>query len=594
MSASFFKCKICCIIAILSLISLPLAPLALSKTEDPESVFFQRGMCFVTWNNSDYNWSEKAIENLKNLGVDHLQIVTTQYQDRVDSKRIKPIQKTPSNSSIKKAIKNAHKNGMKVMLKPHIDLLDDGGEDYWRADIGFYNDADWDKWFESYKKFILNYAQLAEENGVEMFCIGTELSFTTQKTEHWNKIIEAIKEVYSGDLIYAANWDNYKNVKFWDKLDYAGIDGYFPISYEKDPDLTDLLAGWKKHLHEIRRWQEDIGKPVVFTEIGYPSSIHGASEPWANGRGEPALELQAQLYTAFFESFANRPWLAGIYWWECGPSVDYGGRRDNHFTPLNKPAEDVVAKYYAQIGPREVMLAQVPFEESLELERIVVEGSITSLNDLLAEKLVPLDVRSELNIGSPGTAMLAPPLAGDVFTRVETEIALLPDIEELTLKDNEKYRGETADGLPDGRGIITYANGDKYAGEFKNGLRDGTGAYEDAHGNLYIGEFSGGVKEGKGVFFWKNGSVYSGEFENDLPHGRGTEIRSNGFRYEGEFKFGYLNGKGFVLKRSGAKYEGDFKQGIAHGKGILTQKDGTIIEGEFRDGFPVQANSSTE
>ncbi|NQT32739.1 MAG: hypothetical protein HQ594_03590 [Candidatus Omnitrophica bacterium] len=590
MSVSFYKHKIKYILVLfvsLNLALMPFSNTALSRSESPEVPHFQRGMCYTTWDRGSYAWSEseRSIQDLKDMNVDHVQIVITQYQDKFNSTKIRQTQQTPNDQSVIKAIKYAHNAGLKVLLKPHIDLINAGEEGYWRGDIGFYKEEGWDKWFDSYEKFITHYAKIAEENGVELFCVGTELAFATQKTDRWRKIISSCRKIFSGDLVYAANWDNYQNVKFWDDLDYAGIDAYFPLSYKSDPGIDDLLSGWQKWLRDIRRWQSDVNKPVIFTEIGYPSSLHAPSEPWADGRGTPQLDLQASLYTAFFEAVGDSPWLAGVYWWDWSPYLNDGGLKNNHFTPRNKPAAKVLKEHFAMIGSRPVVMAKAPLEEKLTLEKILVEGNIPSINEILAEKMVPLDIRSTMNIGSPGIAMLSPPLFGDVFGKIETEIDLLPNIEKLTIKDGDEYRGEIVKGLPYGRGIMRYKRGDKYAGEFKNGLRDGTGIYFWKNGNIYIGEFLNGAQEGRGVFFWKNGSVYSGEFQNDLPNGIGTEIRDNGYRYEGEFRAGYLNGKGFVLKRNGDKYEGEFKNGVAHGKGVLTKKNGTVIKGEWSDGF---------
>ena len=66
------------------------------------------------------------------------------------------------------AINKSHELGMGVLLKPHIDLTEDPA--YWRGLIGTgFNDGEWKAWFESYTKFILFYANIAEENNVEMF-----------------------------------------------------------------------------------------------------------------------------------------------------------------------------------------------------------------------------------------------------------------------------------------------------------------------------------------------------------------------------------------------------------------------------------------
>ena len=63
------------------------------------------------------------------------------------------------------------KNNIKIMLKPQIWV--------WRGeftgDIMMLSEDDWKSLEESYSKFILEYAQLAQEVEVEIFCIGTEL-----------------------------------------------------------------------------------------------------------------------------------------------------------------------------------------------------------------------------------------------------------------------------------------------------------------------------------------------------------------------------------------------------------------------------------
>jgi len=51
-----------------------------------------------------------------------------------------------------------------------------------------------------------------------------------------------------------------------------------------------------------------------------------------------------------------------------------------------------------------------------------------------------------------------------------------------TLMKGTKYYGELKDGIPYGRGIISYKNGDRYQGQFKDGLRDGQGVFIFANG----------------------------------------------------------------------------------------------------------------
>ena len=40
---------------------------------------------------------------------------------------------------------------------------------------------------------------------------------------------------------------------------------------------------------------------------------------------------------------------------------------------------------------------------------------------------------------------------------------------------DDKYSGTMKDGLPEGKGLMKYANGDTYDGEFKEGKKNGFG-----------------------------------------------------------------------------------------------------------------------
>jgi len=339
---------------------------------------FQKGICYVTWDKNSFksSYSGQALEMLRDLGIDHLQINVTRYQDRFNSTRIYATEMTPSDSSITYAIKKSHELGLKVMLKPHLDLKDKEDGTYWRADIGFQSDLKWDSWFREYKEFITHYARIAESNGVELFCIGTELSFTTQKNKKWLDVIKAVKKIYSGKLIYAANWDNYKNIGFWSELDYIGIDAYFPLSYKKDPTLYELKNGWKKWMSEIEDLSFTEKKPVIFTEIGYSSTPDAHMQPWkAPSRGNADVKAQAKCYAAFFETVWNAPWLSGVYWWKCGPSIYGGGKNNRRFTPLNKPAAKIMEVNYKK-----------PRLSSIRLDGVPLRNELDNKNDILQKK----------------------------------------------------------------------------------------------------------------------------------------------------------------------------------------------------------------
>ncbi len=239
-----------------------------------------------------------------------------------------------------------HKNGIRVMLKPQLWI--------WRGvftgELVMASEADWLRLEAAYTDFILTYATLAEETGVALFCIGTELgAFVKARPAYWEGLIAAVRERFSGRITYAANWDTYARIPFWKSLDLIGIDAYFPLSDARNPQVTDLRAGWKRWKADIQKLQEAIGIPVLFTEYGYRSMDFTAHRPWLVDRSDAGVNLQAQANAkrAIFEEFWDEPWFAGGFVWKWFIHHSRaGGAADNRFTPQNKPAQDVIRDYY--------------------------------------------------------------------------------------------------------------------------------------------------------------------------------------------------------------------------------------------------------
>ncbi len=324
--------------------------------KEPLRFEFQKGITYIAWTKDGYSnpSSIKSIEELVSLGVEWVCLVVTWYQDQLDSTAIYPItDKTPSDKSLLFAIRKIHDLNLKIMLKPHLDLVKSDGK--WRGDIGFADASAWEDWFSNYTDFILHYANLAEQEHVELLCVGTELTNATlNQPESWRVLIKQIREVYSGGLTYAANWyDEFDNIEFWDELDYAGIDSYFPLVCSTRPTLEELKEVWQDWLQMIESWQREIDKPVIFTEIGYKSSLGTTDEPWGHSPlGELDLQLQADCYEALLSTFWDKPWFYGVYWWYWGVNPRMGGKFHRGFTPQNKPAQDIIAQWYKKPVPQ--------------------------------------------------------------------------------------------------------------------------------------------------------------------------------------------------------------------------------------------------
>lgn len=248
----------------------------------------------------------------------------------------------------KQYINLLHKNKIKVMMKPQIWVW--GGE--FTGLLTMASEDDWLELEDSYRNFILDYAKLAEKEKVEIFCIGTELEkFIEHRPEYWSLLITAVRAVYSGKITYAANWDEYKRVPFWDLLDYVGIDAYFPISDKKTPKIPDVHLAWKQWEMELKSFSEKENKQILFTEYGYRSVDFGGKEPWKSERKMNLVNLETQinLLEGLYGSIWKEDWIAGGFLWKWFIENEHaGGLQNNQFTPQNKPAETIIRKYYVQ------------------------------------------------------------------------------------------------------------------------------------------------------------------------------------------------------------------------------------------------------
>jgi hypothetical protein len=252
-----------------------------------------------------------------------------------------------SSKGIKQYANEFKNSEIKIMLKPQIWVLNGKFTGF----IKMKTEADWLLFEESYRKFILDYAQIATDINANVFCIGVELEqFTINRPKFWVQLINEIKEVYTGELTYASNWDEYKRISFWNQLDYIGVDAYFPLSDLKNPSALDLSKGWKVHKEGLLKTHEKFEKPILFTEYGYRSVDYTGKEPWDSAsktESETNLNAQTNAMVAVYHEFWTEHWFAGGFLWKWFPNHStVGGHLDNRFTPQNKPAQKIIKFVY--------------------------------------------------------------------------------------------------------------------------------------------------------------------------------------------------------------------------------------------------------
>jgi len=307
-----------------------------------------KGVNYATWWHDSYEKAESntALMDLKTTGANCVAIVVTEYMNDKYDWHIRPdAEKTPSVGSVIHAIQEARRAGLQVMLKPHVDGIN---FDFFRGDIEPRNIA---RWKDSYRDFVGRWVEVAAGNGVELFCVGTELRSMTvpAHTKFWRRLIESLREDhgYPGLLTYAANWDEYDQVEFWDLLDYAGVDSYFRLDPAKCPTRDELRASWTASLADLRAWQQTHGRPVLLTEIGYVSGRFCAGEPYDPSTAGIYSECcQKRAYGVALELVAAEPWLGGVFPWDWEPFAPHPSARGVSYTPQDKQAQDELAVAY--------------------------------------------------------------------------------------------------------------------------------------------------------------------------------------------------------------------------------------------------------
>lgn len=286
-----------------------------------------------------FEQATNALTQLQELPMNTVSLVATWYMPTASSNRIEPDpQKSPSLSELAATIDSLHARGLKVMLKPHVDVLDGS----WRGTITPTDPA---QWFASYRGFLQDLTDMLADRPVELFCVGTEFSTLEAYEAEWRATVAELRlALPSGTrLTYAANWDAFLNTPFWDELDLIGIDAYFPLGGLDETGLDVLVGRWEVWKDFMRELSDSLQVPVLFTEIGYASHEAATRFPWQGCPDGgfcpygPACELQGVAYEAAVRAFWPEAWFEGMLFWNWEPQTDAGGCCNRHFTPQNKP-----------------------------------------------------------------------------------------------------------------------------------------------------------------------------------------------------------------------------------------------------------------
>ncbi len=325
----FNRFHLCCLA--LCLVALASGVKAETAASSPEETSpFLRGMT-VSCPGYGRIWGSRAmtesLRDLRELGVEWVSIHPYAGVDR--SGRVS-FQRAASTGYLQRAVEMAAREEVQLFWKPHLAYW---GSFEWRGAIDFGDDERrWQRFFTTYREFIVDQARFAESAGISVFSVGLEYEATTFREREWRQILAAVREVYSGKVTYSANWDRLGQVPFWDAVDWIGVQAYFPLSALDDPSVEALEAGWEQPLRQLAELSRRYDKPVLFAEIGYDVSPDAAREPWRrNSReNEANRALQRRLMEVALRKIEPQPFIAGMFWWKWIPGQRHGGDFSMH------------------------------------------------------------------------------------------------------------------------------------------------------------------------------------------------------------------------------------------------------------------------
>src|SRR5439155_11456303 len=278
------------------------------------SIPFQRGISFSAEGGARTGYISEAasgsLDQLQKLHVEWISIMPFAFSsgERGNTEIYFAHRGTwESDDSLRKIAWEAQSRGLKVFLKPHLWM-----RDLSTVDLKISDPEAWHHWFAAYQRYILHQARLGEEIGAAMFSVGNELTHLALDPAHesdWRELIAQVRKLFSGDVIYCANWgDDFEKIRFADALDAVGLNAYYPLATRVDASADEWRMGARAIAEKVERVATQTQRPILITELGYPSTTQAAVTPWSEeGAAGVSLQAQAQAAKMFFEVFWQKP-----------------------------------------------------------------------------------------------------------------------------------------------------------------------------------------------------------------------------------------------------------------------------------------------
>jgi hypothetical protein len=241
----------------------------------------------------------------------------------------------------------------------------------------------WQNWFDHYRAFLVNYADLAEQSGSQAIILGgdwlgpalpggvladgTASGVPSDAGSRWTAMISEVRQHFSGKLWWAMA---YAPGQFSTPLNFLGsTDGMYvlwdaPLA-DEGPASTDSMTARAEELldNEISPVASVLNKPVILG-LAFPSASGaesgclndglGGCLDWtsASQPGNPPsvnvdLQAQANMYDAILSAINTRSYVAGVISRGFYPPALL---RDKSASVHGKPAADLLWYWFPRLA----------------------------------------------------------------------------------------------------------------------------------------------------------------------------------------------------------------------------------------------------
>jgi hypothetical protein len=241
----------------------------------------------------------------------------------------------------------------------------------------------WQTWFSLYRRFAVNYADLASQTGAEALILGGDWlapalpngklkdgsasGVPADAEARWSTVITEVREHFKGKVLWALPYTEANlqtPLTFLQETDGIYLLWSAALSRQANATPSDLANEAGRLLdNEVSALPALINKPIILA-VAYASATGAASGCLTDGRGgclewealsrpnpdtgtlAVDLEAQADLYEALLTAVNGRPWISGFVSRGYYPPA---ALQDKSASVHGKPAADILWYWYPRM-----------------------------------------------------------------------------------------------------------------------------------------------------------------------------------------------------------------------------------------------------